>query len=387
MSDFAFAEEEKALQSLGGDVFGKWGTSTSTIFTYFFISLPLHVTAATGSMRIFGLLGSKYCSECSQDRVCRGVAQLLSFALLGVMAFAFVMLLAFNPGYFYFVALFSTIMVLSVKVVALFVHGPEMKKLSTRMTSSESQYESSLQLMLVLAICFTSGTTSFTFARASSMLSSVVMIGKSGAECYLTFGVENLIEQTEGGWRGLLQKIKLLATYAPVFIATASSRLTAFAVLFAYERTELIALVPLSLVAPSLIFSLVKPCGVLKDLSVHQVVEAVLGEQTTHSLWGGRGRERSKQLQLFMQIYLLLLHSILMVLVLLGHLPDFGRSRTSIESLRPGAIVSLSAGWLSRVVLRSTGFKVSNFNQNLRELGSGLPLAGRPGLDRLAIKV
>ena len=118
----------------------------------------------------------------------------------------------------------------------------------------------------------------------------------------MTFGVKNLIEQTEGGWRGLLQKIKLLATYAPVFIATASSRLTAFAVLFAYERAELIALVPLSLVAPSLIFSLVKPCGVLKDLSVHQVVEAVLGEQTTHSLWGGRGRERSKQLQLFMQI-------------------------------------------------------------------------------------
>ena len=94
-------------------------------------------------------------------------------------------------------------MVLSIKVTALVVHGPELKKLSTQMTSLESQYESSLQLMLVLVICLKTGE--FIWSSASSLLSSVVMIGKSGAESYLTFGSKNLIEQTGPGWRGLLK--------------------------------------------------------------------------------------------------------------------------------------------------------------------------------------
>ena len=124
-------------------------------------------------------------------------------------------------------------MVLSIKVTAMIVHGPELKKLSTRMTSSESQYESSLQLMLVLLICLKTGD--FTASSVSSLLSSVVMIGKSGAESHLTFGRENLIEQTGPGWRGLLKKLKLLLTYAPVFIATTSARLTALAIVIWHQ--------------------------------------------------------------------------------------------------------------------------------------------------------
>ena len=60
-------------------------------------------------------------------------AHLLSFALLfGLAAGAYFVLLALVPAYFYFTAILSTIMVLSVKVIAIFVHGPEMKKLSTQ---------------------------------------------------------------------------------------------------------------------------------------------------------------------------------------------------------------------------------------------------------------
>ena len=91
-------------------------------------------------------------------------AHLLSFVIVLGLAFALAVLLGFAPVYFYITAILSTIMVLSVKVVAIFVHGKELKKLSTRMTSSESQYESSLQLMLVLVICFKTGK--FTWASA-----------------------------------------------------------------------------------------------------------------------------------------------------------------------------------------------------------------------------
>ena len=73
-SDFAFAEEEEtslSLRSIGPSA------SASTYLTYFFISLPLHVTAATGLQRTLGMLANKCCRRCSQSadcqyRVCRG---------------------------------------------------------------------------------------------------------------------------------------------------------------------------------------------------------------------------------------------------------------------------------------------------------------------------
>ena len=260
-------------------------------------------------------------------------------------------------AYFYFTAILSTIMVLSIKVIALFAHGPEVKKLSMRMTSSESQYESSLQLMLVLVICLKTGK--FTWSSASSLLSSVLMIGKSGAESHLTFGRENLLEQTGPGWRGLLKKLKLLARYSSVFIATAAFRLTAMAVVFTEDKNLwLLAMMSLSFVAPSILLLLAKICA-LKDLSVGELWSSGLGELSTHSMWGSRGREGSKKLQLFMQVYLLLLHSTFMVMVLLDKLPHMSVNGivnvrplpAAFERLRVGAIVSLSAGWHSWVVL------------------------------------
>ena len=277
-------------------------------------------------------------------------AHLLSFAILVGLAFAFSLLLLIAPAYVYFTAILSTIMVLSINVMAMVVHGPEVKKLSTRMTSSESQYESSLQLMLVLLICLKTGE--FTASSVSSLLSSVVMIGKSGAESYLTFGSENLLEQTGPGWRGLLKKLRLLATYAPVFIATTSSRLTASAVVFMWDYAwGLIVFLPIFFL-PLFLLSILNPRA-LKDLSMVDMVKAALGEITTHSLWGGRGREGSRNLQLFMQVYLLLLHSSQMVVVLLGIRLEQGPIPPAALFARAqtGAIVSLAAGWLPRVVL------------------------------------
>ena len=53
---------------------GEGGHSAATYFTYFFISLPLHVTAATGLQSLLLLLATKCCSSWSQFRVCIGAA-------------------------------------------------------------------------------------------------------------------------------------------------------------------------------------------------------------------------------------------------------------------------------------------------------------------------
>ena len=281
-------------------------------------------------------------------------AHLLSFSILGGISIGLGFLLQMVPAYFYVTAILSVVMMVSVKLTAMFVHGPEVRRLSTRMTSSESKYESSLQLMVVLAICLNSGKVSK--PCASSLASSIVMIGKSGAESYLTFGSENLIEQTGRGKEGLLKKLKLFGSYAPVFIATTSARLTALAVVFTWEPlVGFLLLLPLSVLGPIVLFLLMKCCA-LKDLSVVDLVKAVIGEQTTHCLWGGRGREGSRRLQLFMQIYLLVLHSIFMVPVLLPVLVKekgltWKLTDEVLERVRILALVSLVAGWPSMVVL------------------------------------
>ena len=107
-------------------------------------------------------------------------------------------------------------MVLGVKLLALFVQGPETKKLSTRLTSAESQYESSLQALMVVAICLKK--ESLTANSISSLLSSMLVISKSGAESYLTFGGENKLENCGSGWKGLLNKLPNVHKFSHISI-------------------------------------------------------------------------------------------------------------------------------------------------------------------------
>ena len=78
VSDLAFAEEEKTTKSLG--VNPHHGLSSSTYLTYFFISFPLHATAAAGLQRllprVLGLLAVKSdtANRYSQNIFCRGTA-------------------------------------------------------------------------------------------------------------------------------------------------------------------------------------------------------------------------------------------------------------------------------------------------------------------------
>ena len=133
-----------------------------------------------------------------------------------------------------------------------------------------------------------------------------------------------------------------------MFIATTCSRLTAFAVLIT-QSDDWAALIvpivflPLSLAVPSILLFLTKICA-LEDLSAVDLVKAVLGEQTTHSLWGGRGREGSRKLHLFMQVYLLVIHSSFMVFMVLNINSGYGHGQEG--RLQIGAVVSLSTGWL-----------------------------------------
>ena len=65
----------------------------------------------------------------------------------------------------------------------MFIHSPRMKSLSRNMSESEAFFESALQLTLLLNIWLSGGKV-----NKSTIFSSVLMIGKVGAENLLNDG-------------------------------------------------------------------------------------------------------------------------------------------------------------------------------------------------------
>ena len=89
-------------------------------------------------------------------------------------------------------------------------------------------------------------------------------------------------------------------------------------------------------------------------MSVIEILEGVIGELTTHSLWGGRGREESNGIQLFMTIYLVLVHTVCLlfavfdiVLSRLGSVPIMKQATIR----QPAAITCIVFGWHPGLVL------------------------------------
>ena len=149
-------------------------------------------------------------------------------------------------------AVVSAALVIGVKVLALFVHGPEMKKLSLKATLAESSYESAIQLIFVALISLWAKEISN--SGFMSMASSLVMIGNSAAEGHLTFGPKNLLDGVS-----LWQHVTLRAKYVPVFLFTALFRVGSLTVITAWKW--FVALAVLS----AMIFDFLAPLVSIKN--------------------------------------------------------------------------------------------------------------------------
>ena len=73
---------------------------------------------------------------------------------------------------------------LVVKVVGVLVHTDNVRMINVKATNYEGVYESALHLSLVLYVKLSDRGE----LDIPTMLSSLLMIGKSGAESFLTFG-------------------------------------------------------------------------------------------------------------------------------------------------------------------------------------------------------
>ena len=122
-----------------------------------------------------------------------------------------------NPLLFQYPATILGCSVVGVKVLGVFVHTPEMKAFSTRVSSFEYSTESSLQLLLLLHLWLSGGPL-----YLSTILSSLLVIGKCSAEEYLMGNPENLLKD-----KSAIEKLWLTLKYIPLFSLTAFFRVGA----------------------------------------------------------------------------------------------------------------------------------------------------------------
>ena len=162
--------------------------------------------------------------------------------------------------------------VLGVKVVGVLVHTENIKILNVRATAYEGSFEASLQLFLILTIWFSGHTPNLDIPAMSS---SLLMIAKSGAESFLTFGEENNLREMS-----IMGQLKQMAKLMPVFFLTGTFRVTVLSITPPWDGALFgIILLPSALLLPMLVHLLIKRCG---NLQQHTVADIV---QCTGSCW------------------------------------------------------------------------------------------------------
>ena len=312
------------------------GVSKDTVqsFTYIFISLPGLLLLLSYLQGVCASLAGRLCCHCCKGKLCNNLGNVLSLVLLGGLIYLLLGLSANNPTVSFVSALLSAGFILGVKLLAVFLHGPQMKRLSVRITSVESHFESALQLGLVLSIWLSGGE--ITMSAIFSATSSVTMIGKAGAESFLTFGGENKLEGLNLGG-----KLGLLAWTSPVFVFTAIFRILGLAIYFAWAGE----LLTVFLIAPPILgLFLIKYCK-LKDISLGELLKGAVAEVSTLTLWGGRGREGSKTISLVLAVYFLLVHTTILSCALA--MPTQFRKEGMPTVVRRASIICLFSGWTS----------------------------------------
>ena len=318
-----------------------WSLDQRTIrsVTYFCIATPSIVTMVATVWN----LNIKWCSPCANNCI-----KLFAFFATWVAAY----LVLFDDSFgspnsiFFCLAVISTAAVLTIKLLAVFVHGPEMKKLSLKAAMAESNNESAVQLVFMILISLWAKEVSST--GLMSMLSSIVMIGKSSAENYLTFGSKNLLRDASLG-----QQLLLLATTSPVFVLMAIFRLGSFSLICAWDyMLANMCIFPIASCTFSLLLLFLKASDFLKDLTFGSLIKSCMSELSTISLWGHRGRERSRHLQIAISIYLLLLYSsfLLQIVAYPKGRVWFYPSPTyhpDPATLQTWSIITLCSGWIA----------------------------------------
>ena len=180
-----------------------------------------------------------------------------------------------------------------------------------------------------------------------SLSSSLFTICKASTESLLTFGQENKLADVS-----LFQQLKMIAKFSPVFALTTffragclcSTTMAAGVGSYGYGVNSgfyaAAFSVPLVLTVPLVVLMLFK--WFLPEVTLGNLMQGVLGEALTITLFGKAGREGSRRIQLAMAVFHLVLHTVTTIIVL-ATMP----SHRASAFFNGFAITSLSCGWIA----------------------------------------
>ena len=322
--------------------------------TYIFISLPTIMLMTTSlDMKCASFMDYAVWPRCCNRGFLRAVAGVtfsLFYMLLNLFSvisviFDYVSAIDYVSVITFGLAIVYTIPILGIKFLALFAHGPEMKKLMVRTTSYECQFKSALQLWLLAWILQGSGQYKGPI-WLSSALSSILLIGKSGAEGSLTFREQIDFEKVP-----FKRKLGLLLWFAPVHILSALFRIISLALIT--DRYLVFPWLALALGLPVIVLVTLKLARLesLEDLTTGYILLSVFGELTSITLWGGKTREAGRNFCLAMAAFILLLNSVFLSIIISdpaeGVVYQQANTLNLAQFWKTEAIFCLCCGWLT----------------------------------------
>ena len=269
----------------------------------------------------------------------------------------------------------SATFIVGVKMLGVFCHGPEMRRLVLRATEAEAQFEAALQLALVATIFLASGR--WTTRSLLSGTTSILVIGRVGAHNFFT-GQQEELERAS-----LLCKISVAISVLPVFVLTALFKIGSFAVVKAWNAAgiEEIVLALLALVPPALVLLLLKIRLPLKDLTAATISQGLVAELVSLHLWQACGPALGRKIGLAMTSFILILLSSFLGWIIANPDPDW-TSRIDQDSeadfnlykkwaeetsarLQITGIVCLLLGWLTFPLIVCQVFNQKKYVANI----------------------
>ena len=244
---------------------------------------------------------------------------------------------------FKYMAIIVTCFSIAVKLLNVVIHTEWMTTFSRKLTVAESFTESVAQLLLVTNLWLSGGEL-----YLSSMVSSVLVIGKVSAETYLLSDQHDLLSG-----KSFRQRVLAVVKLLPFFSLTAIFRIGSIAVIsqslvpiigpylpnlpvgikaniIAYSFIMLIPYLTIALIY------MLRHCSwstSLRQLVLVDIFQGSLGEASTTMVWGELGRERSKPIQLAKASFYFVFYNIFLVICALTSetSPDLTVSSYSIS--------------------------------------------------------
>ena len=252
--------------------------------SYLFVCAP-------GITLLFDLFSRNFTKNCSN-----AVVMLVYYIMFICFTAILILCFLYDPLLLKYPSIVLGVGVIGVKGICVFVHTPELKEFSTKVSVLEYSWESSFQLLLLLYTWINGGPLFI-----SAILSSLLIIGKTSTEYYLISEPENLLAE-----KSFLEKLQLIIKHLPLFSLTAFFRLGSSVIKHSSPHPVPIPVVFFFIcvfvmcfvyfVLYSLVFVVLKLFfPILRELSLPEVSQFIISEFTTITPWG---RWKYKKMQL-----------------------------------------------------------------------------------------